>query len=194
MKVGDRVRVKRSKYKEIGPDLMGTVRSMYLDSIAVEIDCFTNQRSEYGWYYFTRKQLEQVTSGGTKHMEGNYRIAIVHFIDGSNTNVAYQYACYDDDIKEGDICVVKSAHHGFGIAKIHALEPKNDTVITREIVCKADFTAYNSRENARKRREELKKKMAARAAQLQEVALYAMLAKEDADMSELLKEYEGLGL
>jgi tRNA A37 N6-isopentenylltransferase MiaA len=39
---------------------------------------------------------------------------------------------------------------------------------------------------------ELKAKMEARAKQLQDIALYQMLAKDDPDMAELLKEYQDI--
>lgn len=181
------------KYKsEMLVGLVGTVKSIYLNSIAVKIDDFYNKRSEYGWYYFTSKQLEKLTNERNYKMEGNYRIALINFIEGTNTDRAYEYACYDDTLCVNDNVVVKSANHGFGIGRIGGFVENVGQDVIREIVCRADFTAYNSRIAARKRRDELRKQMAKRAAQMQEVALYKLLASEDKDMADLLREYTEL--
>lgn len=125
-------------------------------------------------------------------MEGNYRIAQVSFLEGYNTNKVYPYACYDLSMTAGDICVVKTESHGLGIAKIIEIGGKTDEKITREIICKCDFSDYNNREANRKRRAELLKLMHTRAAELQELALFQMLAKEDAGMQSILGEYNSL--
>lgn len=124
-------------------------------------------------------------------MMGNYRVAEVQFLEGNNTNQKYRYACYDPTIAEDDICVVKTAHHGLSIAKITGFIT-SDEELTREIVCKADFTEYNKRVESRKRLAELRDLMSARAKQLQDVALFKLLAKEDADMASMISEYETL--
>lgn len=191
-KYGDVVEVVDvNKYREVHVGAIGTVRSAYDNQIAVVFDDIHNPRSAYDCFYFKANQLKYYK--GDKIMEGNYSIATVRFMDGSNTDKTYRYALYDDNVGVGDICVVKSAHHGFGIAGIVDIEPKTDEKIIREVVCKCDFGRYLAREAARKRREELMRKMAARAAQLQEIALYKMMAAEDASMAELLNELDGLG-
>lgn len=201
MKSGDKVEILHSHYKFCNTLVgrTGTIISTYggtYGNIAVKVDGLENPRSGYGYFYFAEKQLKKLKEDSkmstTKIMEGNYRIASVKFVDGNNTDKTYRYACYDDRIVKGDMVVVKSAHHGFGVAQITDIEDKTEEQIIREIVCKADFSDYYIRERNRARKAELKKKMAARAAQLQEIALYAMLAKEDFDMKELLSEYEGL--
>lgn len=197
MKYGDRVEITGSSYSVPNTLIgrLGTVRQNYNGSIAVEVDGLTNPRSSYGYFYFKERQLKKLkedSSTMTKTMEGNYRIASVRFVDGHNTDKTYRYACYDDSIYVGDICVVTSAHHGFGVAEVVAIEDKTDEPISREIICKADFSDYDARERARKRTAELKQKMADRAAKLQEVAIYAMLAKEDPEMKTMLSEYEAL--
>ena len=125
-------------------------------------------------------------------MEGNYRIALIKFLDGTNTNKAYEYACYNNNLAVNDKVVVKSAHHGFGVGVITGFAENVGQEITREVVGWVDFKPYETRVEARKRRDELRKEMAKRAAKLQELTLYATLAKEDTEMSELLKEYEEL--
>ena len=190
-KRGDVVEVvDANKYREVHAGAIGTVRSAYDNQISVVFDNIHNPRSSYDCFYFKANQLKYY--GGEKIMEGNYRIANVMFLDekGSKT---YRYAVYDETVNVGDICVVKTAHHGMGVAQIMDIEDKTDEKIIREVVCKCDFSAYWSREAKRQRKEELKRKMAARAAQLQEIALYKMMADNDASMGDMLREFEGLG-
>lgn len=190
--IGDRVKVvNRGNYRRIDVGDIGTVRNIYSNSIRVAIDDKVNTASQYGQFYFEPKQLEFIDEKETIIMTGNYRVAEVQFLEGSNTNQKYNYACYDLSVVEGDICVVKTAHHGFSIAKVTGFIT-SDEELTREIVCKADFTDYNTRVEARKRIAELKDLMNTRAKQLQDVALFKMLAKEDADMAAMINEYDKL--
>lgn len=189
--IGDRVEVISDNYKGRTAGMTGTVRSNYENNIAVNIDGLTNSRSSYGCFYYTNKQLKMLE--GDVIMEGNYRIAHVQFLEGSNTDKTYHYALYEGTLAwEGDICVVKSAHHGFGLARIIEITPKTDEAITREIICRADFTAYEDRVAQRKRKAELMTEMKKRAAAVQELMIYKNLAASDPAMAELLKEYENL--
>lgn len=188
--IGDRVVLRTAgRYKALQAGLHGTVHSCYEGSIAVKVDGYSNTRSSYGCFYFTQKQLELLKED-TNIMEGNYRIADVQFIEGANKNEVYAYACYDLSICVDDICVVKSAHHGFGIAKVVRIREKTNEEIIREIVCKVDFTAYDKRVSDRAKQAELKKLMADRASKLQELSMYELLAKSDPEMAELLNKYK----
>lgn len=191
--IGDRViTLTNGKYRILNVGLIGTVRTAYEGNIAVELDDAYNDRSSKGYFYFTEKQLKLLKGDYELKMEGNYRIADVQFIEGANKTEVYAYACYDADVNVDDICVVKSAHHGFGIARVVRFREKTDEVITREIVCVADFHKFEAREEARKKRAELKKTMAKRASALQEIAMYEMLAKDDPEMADLLRNYKEL--
>lgn len=195
LQFGDRVRVLRNnKYVDIEVGDTGTVNSQYGESVRVVIDGKYNRLSSKGYFYLTRAQLELIEyNKETTIMTGNFRIANVAFIEGTNTNKTYRYACYDPSIMAGDICVVKSAHHGFGIAKVLDIWEKDTSEeVTREIVCKCDFSEYNKRVETRKRMAELKDLMNERAKQLQDVALFRMLAQGDADMANMVAEYEAL--
>lgn len=189
-RAGDRVEVISDKYNGRTAGLTGSVRCANASYIAVVIDGETNTRSEYGCFYYKHNQLKQL-EGGTI-MEGNYRIAKVQFIEGHSLELKYNYACYDDSIVEGDICVVKSANHGFGLARVVDFAPKTGEAITREIVCKADFTAYDERVRQRKRIAELMSEMKKRTVDMSELLLYRQFAAFDPTMAELLKEYETL--
>jgi hypothetical protein len=54
------------------------------------------------------------------------------------------------------------------------------------------MTAFDYRVSVRKQAAELKAKMQERAKQLQDIALYQMLAKEDSEMMELLGQFQSL--
>lgn len=189
--IGDRVKVLADNYKDRTVGLVGTVRSVYDGSIAVNLDGLTNTRSSYGCYYYKAKQLEFL-KGEMNIMDGIYRVALVNFLEGSNRTTDYEYACYDDSIREGDTCVVKTAHHGFALAKVRAFAEASTNPVTREIVCHADFSAYNERVERRERSAKLMQEMKKRAAAAQEILIYRQLAAQDPAMAELLKEYEQL--
>lgn len=193
IEINDRVKIKYcSNYRGRLTGMTGTVKSNYFGSIAVAVDDAYNGSSSYGWYYFSSNQLEKITEEGTTKMEGKFRVALVKFIEGTNTDKAYEYACYDSSIEVNDCVVVKSAHHGLGIGVVSNFTENVGQDIIREIVCKADFSAYKARIAARKRRDEIRKQMARRAAQMQEIAMYKLLAAEDAEMATLVKEYSEL--
>ena len=200
---GDRVELKDSgKYKTLTAGLRGTVYSVWHQNISVKIDNMRNTHSQYGVYYFKAQQLtlikEAETRKESKIMEGKYLIADACYVsihdDGrpkENTNM-FSFALYDTTIVEGDFCVAKSKTHAFDIVRIQRLRERTDEAITREIVCKIDFSAYAQRLDVRERRDKLRTEMAKKAAQLQEIAVYQMLAESDLGMAALLKEYKEL--
>lgn len=127
-------------------------------------------------------------------MTGNFKVAGVNFLDGTNTERTYWYALYDDDIVVGDTVVVKSGHHGLGVAKVVSIDERNTDVVEcgREIIAKVDFSAYEERKAKEQRKAELKKNMDAKVKQLQEYAIFEMLAEKDTELSEMLEEYKAL--
>ncbi|NCC85267.1 MAG: hypothetical protein EOM03_14240 [Clostridia bacterium] len=201
------VQVKNSKYAKVPVGEIGYIEKIYDrdhgNTCAVRFEKLFNPYSKTGLFYFARNDLKDVydtdstpttkIKKGEKVMDGNYRIATVRFLEGSNTETDYFYACYSDYLAAGDICVVKSAHHGFGIAQITGFVDEAPEEITREIVCGANFSAYEKREADRARRKELMAQMKKRAAELQEVVLYETLAKSDPDMAKLLDELKHIG-
>lgn len=140
---------------------------------------------------FIKKRIEETKE--KYFMDKNYHPIIINFISGSNTNVPYTYAAYED-YAEGDYVVVHTGHHGMAIAKVKAVGKEDDKVeYGREIICKIDMTSYNDRKARAKRRAELKNRMKTKVKELQETAIFEMLAKEDAGLAEMLKEFKELG-
>ena len=196
-----RVRVVRqnkySGYKLLGR--IGNVKTSYsCGSIPVEFDDLHNVNSSYGYFYFKRSDLEIVnddnnnTEGNNMANVTNYLNAVkIKFVDDTKV-CGYIYANYEYDIKVGDLCVVKSAHHGLGLARIVEIIDQNDFETTREIVAKVETGSYDTRVELRAKAAELKAKMQERARKLQDVALYQMLAEKDSEMQELLNQYQAL--
>lgn len=167
--------------------------------LAVRLDGMRNNHSSRGWFYFKPSELEFVDDCNIDNLEEenmqnitNYlNIAKVQFVDGNNTNT-YDYANFEVYLSKGDLCVVKSAHHGLGIARVVEIVERNDIETQREVVAKVDTYDYDRRVENRAKAAELKAKMKERAKQLQDIALYQMLAKDDPDMLKLLEEYQAL--
>lgn len=195
--VGSRVRVVKQKaYKSVNLiGECGTVRDINGSNIRVKLDNMRNPNSSYGAFYFAPGELEIIDKQmEVKTMQNgitNYlNIAKIKFINNSDGSTTYECANFDPELKAGDICVVKSARHGFGIAKVEEIVEQNDIVTQREIVAKVNVDAYNQRVANRAKAAELKVKMQDRVKQLQDIALYKMMAENDSTMSELLKEYQ----
>lgn len=203
--VGTRVRVVApNKYKSVNLiGEYGTIRDIHGDSIRVNLDDIRNPNSSYGSFYFKPRELAIVCENAElkKHLEEktmqnnvtNYlNIAKIKFLNNSIGTTTYEYANFDPELKVGDICVVKSAHHGFGIAKVEEIVEQTDIITQREIVAKVNMDAYNERLDNRAKAAELKVKMQERVKQLQDIALYKMMAESDSTMSEMLKEYQSI--
>ena len=101
----------------------------------------------------------------------------------------YDYANFEPDLAQGDLCVVMSAHHGMGLAEVVEIKPSTGAALQREIVAKVDTSPYEARVEQRQKASELKAKMKERAKQLQDLSLYQLLAKDDTEMAKLLQDY-----
>lgn len=202
----DRIEVlKPSSYKNKYAGDFGIIKRFSGDSVGVALENKQNNNSQYGLFWFKKKDLRKISkkekflieennsNQEEQFMDTNYKPVIINFISGSNTGVPYIYAAYED-YNEGDYVVVHTGHHGMAIAKVKAMGTEDDRVeYGREIICKIDMTAYNDRKARAKRRAELKSKMKAKVKELQETAIFEMLAKEDAGLAEMLKEFKELG-
>lgn len=199
---GAQVRIiRQSKYKTtklLGK--IGIVQSYYTGSgsIPVEFDDEVNGASMYGYFYFKRSEVELVKDD-TNDMEENNMEVITNYInvarvqflsDGSPSN--YKYVNFDPELQVGDTCIAKYNGSAYGVAKVVEILDDTDVKTDREIVAKVDMSAYNQRVTNRAKAAELKAKMEERAKQLQDIALYQLLAKDDSTMMDLLKEYQAI--
>ena len=169
--------------------------------ISVELDGEENPVGGHGRFYFRPDELEIVNGNNVDILEENnmqnvinyFNIVKVKYLDNDKVS-SYDYANFDMDLKVGDLCVVASAHHGFGLARVTEVIERNDVKTPREIVARVDTSYYDGRVTDRKKAAELKAKMQERAKQLQDITLYQMLAEKDQEMKDLLKSYESLRL
>ena len=166
------------------------------------MDFMVNENSKMGLYYFALTELEYIDEKpsnslkeGEKTMSGfkdYYNLAKITFLDGDSGFRIYEYANYIPDLMEGDICVVMSAHHGMGLARVVEIQPNSGQELFREVVTKVDTQDYEARITYREKTAELKAKMQERAKQLQDIVLYQTLAKEDPIMAQFLQDYKAL--
>lgn len=199
---GARVRIiRQSKYRTtrlLGE--IGIARTTYpgSGSIPVEFKNNYNTTSSRGYYYFKRSDLElvkddeQIMEENNMEVITNYlNIARIQFLsDGSPSN--YKYVNFDPELKVDDVCIAKYNGGAYGVAKVVEILDDTDVKTDREIVAKVDMSAYNQRVANRTKAAELKAKMEERAKQLQDIALYQLLAKDDSAMMDLLKEYQAI--
>lgn len=206
-KQGSRVKVikKTSNYKRY--NLVGefgtVVKNQYgqYGKIVVDLDNMRNSYGASGHFYFKPHELSLVNENENDILEENnmqnvinyYNIAKIQYLD-SNKPSEYNYANFEQDLRVGDLCVVASAHHGFGLGRVTEIIEQNDIETCREIVAKVDTEYYDHRVTSRKNAAEMKAKMQERAKQLQDIALYQMLAEKDPEMQELLNRYQNLPL
>ena len=208
MKAGDLIQIELCSVS-YGGKYSGCIGTIYNTQefdgkLAILLDAYYNTASSKGAYYFYKSEFKTINNRRNSQMDNKpltietygmpFRLASVKFIEGNNTASTYTYACYDESLVVGDTVVVKSANHGFGIAKIVSFEEPEDAskAPIREIVCRICFDAYFARESRRNNAKALKIKMAKRAKELQEITLYETLAQGDASMAGLLQEFKDL--
>lgn len=124
----------------------------------------------------------------------NFMVAKVKFLTGTNTNVEYEYALFDPFVV-GDTVVVSSAHHGLGIAKITDIIDRDKAAtkkFEREIVCKVEMDAYNIRREKRIKATDLNNRMNQRVQELNQLAIFEMMAEKDENLKSMLDEYKTL--
>ncbi len=165
-------------------------------SVGIRLDRHTNSASSYGLFWFDKKQFEIIKEKDEVFMLQNYKVAGINFLEGTNTNLVYYYALYDDTVQVDDVVVVHTGHHGLGIAKVVEIDPvnvdKNHVRCGREIISKVDFSAYEARQEKAKKMAELKKEMDAKVQQLQNQAIYELMAEKDPELKQMLDEYKTL--
>ena len=219
--VGDKVMV--VKTKRTSREYSNTVnrvgeirdRACYMGMVrySIKFDGRINPYCGNGLFIYTEKELTNVKTGDDT-MDNKYilhglkGVAQVKFIEGTNTERTYQYLYYDESINVGDAVVVKSAHHGFGVAVVDALITDhyamedlatNGDTINREIVSKFDYKTYTERKDLRVKMAEndakRKKLMAAmdkRIAESRNMAYYEKMAESDDEIKALLEQLKAI--
>ena len=86
---------------------------------------------------------------------------------------------------------------GYQVAKVIDIVEQlnyNGADVTKEIICKVDFSNFQKRIEERKRKVELKAKMDAMVKDDKELMLYQMLAEKNPVMKEMLDEYTNINV
>ena len=126
-----------------------------------------------------------------KQLLKGYKKAAVRFRNDTGYKDVW-YAMYDDVANLDDSVLCMTGHHGEVIGTVVAIEPfENDAVNVeygREIICKIDYSAYHDRQKKLERIAKLKTTMAKKKAELDELAVYELLAKQSPEMADMLKE------
>lgn len=127
---------------------------------------------------------------------GKYKVALVNFLRGTNATKDYAFALFDTypatNVGELVLC---DTSNGYQVAKIVKIVPKEEysgVNVTKEIICKVDFSMFEKRITERQRKKELKAKMNALVADDKEMMLYKVLAEKNPEMAAMLNEYTQL--
>lgn len=166
----------------------------------VRLDNYQNLSSRKGLFWFREVSLSFINSENSETIESeeipmfeNYTVAKIQFLDGVPV---YSHALYDPNVHEGDIVVVKTRNHGFALAKVLEIntdpEAKKEVTGGRQVICKVDFSAYNARQEALHRANELKRSMDAMLAETQAMAIYEMFAEKNPSLKAMLNEFKSL--
>jgi hypothetical protein len=113
-------------------------------------------------------------------------VAVKH----QNNHNVYYFFTDMEDLKVGDTVVVDT-RYGFQIGEVVSFVEYTPPVnVTKWVVDKVNVEAHNRRLEREKKLNEIRKKLDARRKQLEEMAVYSLLAQGDAEMARLLKEYK----
>ena len=139
-------------------------------------------------------EKNNIIKGDNNMLVGNYKIAMVKFVQGTNTTKGYAFALFDDNITVGDL-VLCDTSNGYNVAKVEEIISKADyegTTVTKEIICKVDFTDFENRKENRAKAVKLKVDMDKKIKEMQELTLYEMRAEKCPELKEMLDIYKGL--
>jgi hypothetical protein len=198
-RVGDKVRVIDNSLLSYG--LIGTIKAIDLweSNTFVRFEDWHEQGEKT--LLISKSKLAKITeeenmndrSSNVMNVSGNYEVAMVKFVQGTNTTREYAFALFDKEVCVGDIVLCDTCN-GYGVAKVVSIIPQNEFtgVVTKEIVCIVDFTDFNNRKELRKKKEALKKQMDELVHKNQELILYKAIAEKNPEMAEMLKEYMSL--
>lgn len=141
----------------------------------------------------TNKQ-NNIIKGDNEMITGNYRIAMVKFVQGTNTVKGYAFALFDEYV-EVDNYVLCDTVNGYSVAKVVDIIDKNEysgVDVTKEIICGLNFVDFEQRKKNREEAKKLKSEMDKKMKEMQELALYEMMAEKSPELKEMLEAYKGL--
>jgi hypothetical protein len=163
--------------------------------MGVRIAGCENPKSSVGLFWFAEDEIEFIESEENVMLSQNenFTVAGVKFLEGSNKDKEYFYALFDE-YYVGDLVVVQTGHHGLALAEISSIgwTDKERVKCSREIITRVDMEQFYQRQKKRKALAQLKKDMDKKVKELQETALYELLAEKDPALASMLAEYKQL--
>ena len=195
-KKGDKVQVisECQSYGQIGT-VMNLYNSWMYGHKYVEIRLNNGIKNRYNENSLVlANEQNNIDKGDNYMLMGNYKIAMVKFVQGTNTVKGYAFALFDNSIVVDDLVLCDTAN-GYSVAKVVELLPLNEykgVTVTKEIICKVDFTDFENRKANRAKAKQLKTEMDKKIKDLQELTLYEMMAEKSPELKEMLEVYKGL--
>lgn len=136
-----------------------------------------------------------ITNKGDNEMiTGNYRVAMVKFVQGTNTTKEYAFALFEDYINVDNYVLCDTAH-GYSVGKVVEIINKDEyegADVTKEIICPVYFVDFEQRKKNREVAQKLKSEMDKKMKEMQELALYEMMAEKSPELKEMLDNYKAL--
>ena len=193
-KIGDRVQVIREGLQTYGFTGKVHATSYWGDIVEVYLDQLNKIYNYNSKSLMFENEQNNITKGDNNMLIGNYNVAMVKFLQGTNTAKGYAFALFDDEVKVDD-CVLCDTANGYVVAKIIEIIPKSEyegTKVTKEIICKVDFTEFENRKENRTKALKLKSEMDKKIKEMQELAVFEMMAEKNPELKEMLEMYKGL--
>jgi hypothetical protein len=193
-KRGDRVKVINDGLQTYGFTGQVKATSYWGDTIEVELDQINKVYTYKSNNLMIDSEQNNTIKGDNNMLVGNYKIAMVKFVQGTNTVKGYAFGLFDNDVEVGDL-VLCDTSNGYNVAKVEEIIPKseyNGTTVTKEIICKVDFTNYENRKANREKAVKLKAEMDKKIKEMQELTLFEMMAEKSPELKEMLEAYKGL--
>lgn len=191
-KIGDKVRVVSdcASYNQIG--VVESYQRLYgYERVQVRL----NNGSVKQYNEDSLRLLEANEGGNDMAVKGNYDVAFVKFLQGVNTTKEYAFALFE---KDGSVCVgdfvLCDTVNGYNVAQITRIVSQTECEfsVTKEIICKVDFAAFNKRKELREQKKSLKQQMDKLVAENQELILYQAIADKNPEMAAMLTAYKAL--
>ena len=113
----------------------------------------------------------------------------LNFNNLNRTQQPYAFNCYSE-VKKGDYVVVDTVN-GFTLGVVVEEDMCSDKA-TKDVVDVVDMSDFYARKAKRERMAELKNKMDAKVKELQNIAIYEALAKNDPALASMLEEFKSI--
>lgn len=193
---GDIVKVISScqSYGQIGKVIKYIRHSFYSSCIYVQVELKCGVTKSYNEKSLVLVDNKMMFGGNKNMLVGSYNVAMVKFVQGTNTVKGYAFALFDNNIGVDDL-VLCDTSSGYGVAKVTEIIPQNEyegASVTKEIICKVDFTDFEQRKENREKAKKLKVEMDKKIKDLQELTLYEMMAEKCPELREMLDMYKKL--